>query len=233
MGLFDGLVDAIPYSLPYGIGQGYANAKNYQSQQELLAWQQFQQAQTWLREDNATQRRVADLKAAGLSPTLAAGSAANAGSVVSTAAPQRGASPDIAANVMAMLKMNQDIETSKTQRDLMAEQIDTQGYQRDLLKAQMGNQKSQSVKNAADALKSAADTKRITEETRKIKKDADLQEMTNTSSNPDFASNILKNWFGFSVSPVVEHLGDDFKDKLLKNKGKRAFMGETQVSPKG
>ena len=41
------------------------------------------------REDNAVQRRAADLKAAGLSKTLAAGGAAQAGPVVATQAPQR------------------------------------------------------------------------------------------------------------------------------------------------
>lgn len=46
------------------------------------------QQQAWAREDNATQRRVEDLKAAGLSPTLAAGSAAQASAPVQTHAPQ-------------------------------------------------------------------------------------------------------------------------------------------------
>ena len=50
---------------------------NYKAEQENLAWQREAQGITWSREDNAVQRRVADLKAAGLSPVLAAGSAAS------------------------------------------------------------------------------------------------------------------------------------------------------------
>ena len=65
------------------------NQKNFDLQKENLAYQKDIQNKIFEREDNAVQRRVADLVSAGLSPTLAAGSSAGAGSVVSTSAPQK------------------------------------------------------------------------------------------------------------------------------------------------
>ena len=55
-----------------------------QAEQNLrdYEWQRYVQENTWQREDNAVQRRMADLEAAGLNPNLAAGSAAGAGAVV-------------------------------------------------------------------------------------------------------------------------------------------------------
>lgn len=89
----------------------YMQWKNYQNQRDVLNWQKDAQQTTWDREDNATQRRMEDLQAAGLSPTLAAGSAASSSSPISISAPQMGkiGSETInLANVMALLQMEKD-----------------------------------------------------------------------------------------------------------------------------
>ena len=61
---------------------------NFASQQDNLAYQKWAQTKSWAREDNAVQRRAADLQAAGLSKTLAAGSAAQTMAPIRTDAPQ-------------------------------------------------------------------------------------------------------------------------------------------------
>lgn len=68
--------------------QNQTDKKNYELQKEQFEYQKTLQERMFQREDNATQRRAADLQAAGLSKTLAAGSAAQAGPVVKTDVPQ-------------------------------------------------------------------------------------------------------------------------------------------------
>lgn len=62
--------------------------KNFKFQQEQYEYSKSLQNKLFEREDNAIQRRKADLINAGINPLLAAGSGAGAGSVVPTQAPQ-------------------------------------------------------------------------------------------------------------------------------------------------
>lgn len=90
------------------------NDLNYQLQKENLAYQKSLQNTIFHREDTAVARRMADLKNAGLSATLAAGSAANAGQAISTKAPEKQSNLDALmtlANVQTRLAEQQRAQT--------------------------------------------------------------------------------------------------------------------------
>lgn len=109
------------------------NKENLALQKENLAYQKDLQNTIFAREDNAVQRRVADLKAAGLSPTLASGSSAGAGSVVSTSAPQKKSDLEsylALASVGTALAQQQKAQTEAdiARQQLIQDKMDTDYY---------------------------------------------------------------------------------------------------------
>lgn len=112
-----------------GFGAGMM-AQNMFSQNTNLAYQKQLQNRMFERDDNAIQRRVADLRAAGLSPTLAAGSGAEAGPVISTAPSMLKGNPyDIAQSALSLVQQNENISNTRAQRDYIASQTLGQNLQ--------------------------------------------------------------------------------------------------------
>lgn len=70
------------------IGSSQQSKEQAKISKDVLEWQKQAQAEAWRREDNAVQRRVEDLRAAGLSPTLAAGSSAASSGPITPTIPQ-------------------------------------------------------------------------------------------------------------------------------------------------
>lgn len=102
--------------------------KNYELQKDMLKYNKDLQREMMEREDNAVLRRVLDLRRAGLSPTLAAGSAAAPGPVVKTETPQSNIDyrmpnlPNVAATSMALMQQKAQIDRTYAENEYIKQQ---------------------------------------------------------------------------------------------------------------
>ena len=119
-----GDINTIGSTLAGTVDSIISNKKNFDLQKQNLSYQKDLQKEIFAREDNAVQRRVADLKAAGLSPTLAAGSSAGAGSVVSTSAPQRKNNLEALTALASVKTLLAQQQRAQTEADIARQQLD-------------------------------------------------------------------------------------------------------------
>lgn len=193
---------------------------NYKTQKDTLAWQKGVQREIFKREDTAIARRVADLKASGLSPVLAAGQGAGTGGYVPVTAPQLDKLGDSLADsvitAMNLLRMEADISATRAQEEYTRVQEEYTRMQQQRL-SQLLPVELQQMRTNID--NTNAQTFKTYQEGKKAKVEANNMTTTGTSGSNVF-SQLFRDYMGSSstVSDNVKKVLDGkAKGKPTKN----------------
>lgn len=123
--------------------QNKAHKENLQHQKDLLDYQKATQREAWSREDNAVQRRVADLKAAGMNPLLAAGDSAATSSPIQVSAPHK--EPVRMAQLMQSLEFAQRVRMERMEMKVRNQEIKESQARQEEIRAKASNTRLQNL----------------------------------------------------------------------------------------
>ena len=181
---------------------------NYKNQKDTLHWQKDTQRDIFEREDTSIARRVADLKASGLSPVLAAGQGAGTGGTVSVTPPQLNLG-DNAMVAMNLLKQEAEIASARAQEKYIKMQ---QQRAEQLLPAEIAQYEA-GIKNAD------ANTYRTYQEAKKAKVDA--QNAENQGFVPKSAAGaIISDFSNANVNQIIRNMVEKAKGTTIPTKSR-------------